>query len=298
MDRVNLPDSYDYVGVYVTNRCHLRCDYCITSQRGSGFSHRETELLTAKQWIEGLNRLVLPPDMPITLQGGEPFLYDGIWEVLEGVTHKMDILTALPPFLNAEHFRRLKTLEWNRRTAPYPTIRVSWHKGQHDCAELVERIAEMQSVVSIGLYCLEHPALTEEELLSVEELGRRFGVEVRRKEFLGDYRGSSYGSLKYRDACGGVRRGVSVQCRNTVVPIAPNGDIFRCHSDLYFGRVALKIGNLLDEGLRIEEGYRWCENYGTCSECDVKIKTNRYQVHGYTSVDIRFAEGGGETGHE
>lgn len=79
-------------------------------------------------------------------------------------------------------------------------------------------------------------------------------------------------------------------CRNTVVPIAPDGGIYRCHSDLYFGRKSLKLGNILDEDLIIEHKYCGCYNYGTCSECDVKIKTNRYQSFGYTSADIKFVE--------
>ena len=33
-----------------------------------------------------------------------------------------------------------------------------------------------------------------------------------------------------------------------------------------------------------------CDNFGLCSECDVKIKNNHYQQFGYTSVDIRFAD--------
>ena len=80
-------------------------------------------------------------------------------------------------------------------------------------------------------------------------------------------------------------------CRNTVVPVAPDGDIYRCHSDLYLGRKSSKLGNILDDNLVIEDKYYDCDNYGTCSECDVKIKTNRYQIYGYTSVDIKFPEG-------
>ncbi len=286
-DKIVVSESYDYIGIYLTNKCHLNCDYCITAHYGSGFQNECIEYLSPVQWIESLNRLVLPADVPITLQGGEPFLYKGIWEILEGLRHKIDILTALPPFLTREHFLKLKTLQWNKRKAPYPTIRVSYHKGQHDYRELIRRIAGFNDILSIGLYCLEHPSCKEEEIAEVERLGKKFGVEVRRKQFLGCWNGKLYGTFKYPDACTGKRNGLSVKCRNTVVPVAPNGDVYRCHSDMYFRRQSLKIGSILDKGLEIKNKYYNCNNYGTCSECDVKIKTNRYQVYGYTSVDIK-----------
>src|SRR5512145_537994 len=91
-----VPAEYDYLGVYLTDACHLRCEYCITRHHGAQYGRNRLPMLEPRQWIAGLNRLDLPADVPITLQGGEPFLYKGIWEILENVRHKMDILTALP----------------------------------------------------------------------------------------------------------------------------------------------------------------------------------------------------------
>ena len=126
-------------------------------------------MLSVDAWIDGLNRLILPKDVPISFQGGEPFLYPGIWDILEQVEHKVDIMTALPPHIKKEDFLSLKTLVWNKRNAPYPTIRVSYHKGQHDFYELVERVAELGEILSIGIYYLEHPSYSEDE---IDELKR------------------------------------------------------------------------------------------------------------------------------
>lgn len=290
MKRVKVPDGYDYIGVYLTNRCHLGCDYCITGHHHAAFGtngdRSDWAMLKPWQWIEGLNRLELPKDVPVTLQGGEPFLYKGIWDILENINHKVDILTALPPFLNREHFLKLKTLDWNRREAPYPTIRVSYHKGQNDYKELIGRIAQLNDIVSIGLFYLEHPGYLREEIEAIEKLAAQYHVELRKKEFLGKWNGRQYGTLKYEGAACGEKAGINVQCKNTVVPVGPDGSIFRCHSDLYFKRVDLAIGNILDEEFHFPTGYLWCENYGLCNECDIKIKNNHYQQFGYTSVDI------------
>ena len=290
---IAIPHDYDYVGVYLTNRCHLSCPYCITHHHGASYRSATMAELSPEQWIDAVNRLELPAGVPITLQGGEPFLYKGIWDILENVWHKVDILTALPPFLEKEHFSKLSTLDWNRRPAPYPTIRVSYHKGQHKYERLIERLAEIKDIVSIGLYYLDHPAYSKEEFERVRSLAQEHGVELRKKEFLGRWNGRMYGTYLYEDAAVGHRMGTRVLCRNTVVPVAPDGTIYRCHSDLYFGRKNLSLGNITDDVFAFRDNHLVCENYGLCSECDVKVKTNHEQVYGYTSVDIRFCSNGG-----
>ena len=106
-------------GIYLTDKCFLKCPYCITNHHGATFINRtEPESLSSRTGSEGLNRLVLPPDVPITFQGGEPFMYKGIWEILENINHKVDIMTALPPFLTRESFLKLKTLGLEQTRCP------------------------------------------------------------------------------------------------------------------------------------------------------------------------------------
>jgi len=284
--KIIVPDDYDYIGVYLTNKCHLKCPYCITTHQESPFFDLSYTQLSPIQWITGLNSLELPKDVPITFQGGEPFLYKGIWELLEGIQQKIDIMTALPPFLKKEHFLQLKTLDWNKRVAPYPTIRVSYHKGQNDYKELIERIAELQDILSIGLYYLNHPDVSDQEIDTIKEYAAQYKVELRLKEYLGEYQGKKYGNLKYADASVGKRQGVSVLCKNTVVPISCDGTIYLCHSDLYNQRKEKALGHILNEEFVFPQEHLSCSDYGLCNECDIKIKTNHYQQFGYTSVDI------------
>jgi sulfatase maturation enzyme AslB (radical SAM superfamily) len=289
MNKILVPQDYDYIGVYLTSQCFLKCSYCLTNHHRADFIGRQdTVQLSAKDWVRSLNRLVLPKDVPITLQGGEPFLYKGIWEILENIDQKVDIMTALPPFLTRKHFLKLKTRAWNQRPAPYPTIRVSYHSGQNDFKELVERIADLNDVLSIGLYYLTHPSIPEEEIATMKRYAKARGVELREKDFLGLHQGKMYGELKYSGAVEGKRSGIPVLCRNTVVPVAPDGRIYLCHSDLYFNRVDRALGNILDEDFEFPREHLPCPNFGLCSECDVKIKTNHLQQYGYTSVDIRL----------
>ncbi|MDP8266382.1 MAG: hypothetical protein P9M07_05490 [Candidatus Aceula meridiana] len=287
LPQVDLPVDTDYIGVYLTNRCFLSCEYCITNYNNKYINIKQGEEVGSSQWIAALNRLKLPNGVPLTFQGGEPFLYKGIWDLLENIQHKVDILTALPPNLTPKHFQSLKTLDWNKRDAPYPTIRVSYHHGQNDYRQLIDRIAEFQKILSIGLFHIEHPAypnLVEE----IREYAKEKGVEFRTKTFLGEWDGKIYGHYKYSDACIGKATGKKVKCRNMVLPIAPDGTVYRCHADLYSNRKEVAIGNLLDPSLKIEYVHRDCSRYGTCSPCDIKVKTNHLQQDGFCSTDILF----------
>lgn len=287
LTEVQVPKETDYFGIYLTNRCFLSCPYCITNFNQQFINQKYFNELEPSQWFEGLNRLKIPEGIPLTFQGGEPFLYKGIGEILNNIRHKVDILTALPHQVTPEFFHKLKTLDWNKRPSPYPTIRVSFHKDQNNYKDLILRIKELQKFLKIGLYHINHPAypgLIEE----IRDYAEEHGVEFRTKSYLGTWEGKMYGEYKYADACVGRPTRKNVECKNTVFPIGPDGTIYRCHSDLYAIRRELSIGNILDPDLVLEHKYRDCAYYGTCIPCDIKIKTNHLQQHGYTSVDIRF----------
>ena len=48
------------------------------------------------------------------------------------------------------------------------------------------------------------------------------------------------------------------------------------------------IGHILDESFVIEDIFRPCRAFGLCNPCDIKVKTNRFQQYGHTSVEIEM----------
>ena len=74
------------------------------------------------------------------------------------------------------------------------------------------------------------------------------------------------------------------RCRTSDVIIGPDGGVYRCHHDLY--KDFQPIGHILDPEFIIEDRFRECSSFGDCNPCDVKVKTNRFQIHGHTSVEI------------
>jgi hypothetical protein len=152
---------------------------------------------------------------------------------------------------------------------------------------LVKKVLRLQSAgYSIGIWGVLHPE-QEGAVLRAQELCRAQGIDFRTKEFLGEHSGSLHGSFNYPGAC--ERKGSkTVRCRTSELLIGPGGEVYRCHNDLYEGRAA--IGHILDPEFIIDDSYRTCEMFGQCNPCDVKLKTDRFQQFGHTSVEIVTAQ--------
>ena len=80
-------------------------------------------------------------------------------------------------------------------------------------------------------------------------------------------------------------KNIAVDCKTSELLINSDGLAYRCHSDLYSGRNPL--GSILDEDFAVRDLARECRFFGRCNPCDVKIKTNRFQEYGHTSVEIK-----------
>jgi hypothetical protein len=282
LKKIKLPERYNYIACFLTLECNFKCDYCINYYgSGNGFNK---QVVSGKKWVEMLNRLICRPDLPVTLQGGEPGLHPdfiGIIKNLEA-SISIDILTNLSfdigKFINNINPHRL------RRNAPYPNIRVSYHPYHTDLDELINKVLKLQHVgFSVGIFSILHPEL-KQIVLEAEKKCRNLGIDFRTKEFLGEYKGKLFGTYLYPEAISNSNQKECL-CRTSEFIIGPDGNVYRCHRDLY--KNFPPIGNLTDQSFEIEDMYRKCNHFGDCNPCDIKIKTNRFQVYGHTSVEIR-----------
>jgi MoaA/NifB/PqqE/SkfB family radical SAM enzyme len=277
---LTLPQRYNYIGVFLTLECNLHCSYCINRFGELAVNRR---LLTGAEWLVGLNRLVAAADLPVTLQGGEPTQHPDFFSVVKGIKPELniDLLTNLE--FDPERFMAEIPPERMKREAPYASIRVSYHPEVMQIESLAARVLNLQDAgYSVGIWGVLHPQ-QEREILAAREYCRTLGIDFRTKEFLGEHAGTMHGLLSYADACDQAQPG-RVRCRTSELIIGPDGSIYRCHSDLYAGRPA--IGSILDPDLVVDGQFRSCDCYGYCNPCDVKLKTNRFQTFGHTSVEI------------
>ncbi len=257
-----LPDSLNYIGLFLTLDCNLNCSYCINDPQQAGrraeiFPIHSTEIrsMSPELWAAGLARIPFSPDLPITLQGGEPMLYwkgQGLGLLLERVPHYFDLLTNFA--MQPEHFvRNLRGQQKKlQRAAPYPSIRVSYHAEEmnrvwHDrgFAELVDRCAALadfgfrvspnKADSDVGIYMVAHP---QNRVTTEMEAIYRDRVPFETKEFLGVHNNELYGHYLYPFSTDLIARGIAAQpltceCRTTELLLDPLGFVWGCHFYLY-----------------------------------------------------------------
>lgn len=289
MKPIIIPETYNYVGVFLTLSCNLKCSYCLNNISGKAPGRKH---LSTADWIEGLNRLQLR-GIPISLQGGEPTLKKGYEEIIKKVDAKFDILTNLQ--FDVETFMMRVDPKKVTRDAPYASIRVSFHPEQMELDPLLGKVQQLKMAgYSVGVWGILHPKW-EKEIREAKEVAEQLGIDFRFKEFLGEYehRGKMYGTLKYPTAITYSNKDPSapridpinpVKCKTTELLIGPDGNIYRCHADLYEMREP--IGHILDPEFTIEDKFRDCDKFGCCNPCDIKVTFDRFQQYGHTSVEI------------
>ncbi len=279
---IKLPISYNYIACFLTLECNFGCNYCINNFRGG--NRFKKQIISGKKWVQALNRLNCPSDLPVTLQGGEPSLHpDFIW-IIKNIKESLniDILTNLNfdvnILINNINPQRLK------RSALYPSIRVSYHPDHMDLDELINKTLKLQKAgFSVGIFSVLYPAFLK-KVWQVKEKCLSVGIDFMTKEFLGEFNKTIYGSYRYSGAVGNTKYQHCL-CRTSELIIGSKGNIYRCHHDFY--KNFPPIGNLLNQNFEIKDIFRECDYFGDCNPCDIKIKTNRFQIYGHSSVEIK-----------
>lgn len=286
MKTVILPESYNYVEVYLTFRCNLNCDYCINNM--SGEIVRDRKELSAEEWINGLNRINFGA-VPLTIGGGEPTLHREFYSIVENLRSdiQLDLLTNLT-FDTDEFIKKNNPEKFNKCKHPaYKSIRVSYHTEKMNSESLIDKMVTLQdSGYSIGLFGLNHPNNIEKNMY-MTELARINKIFFFVKDFLGSFGNDFLGYYKYPEGLNRIPK--KAECRTQELLIGPEGNIFRCHRDLY--HCENPVGHINDPDLAISDIFRPCSNYGYCNPCDVKLKTNRFLQMGHCSVEIRDKNG-------
>ncbi|MBI5561542.1 MAG: radical SAM protein [Deltaproteobacteria bacterium] len=281
---IPLPPHYNYAAFFLTLACNLTCSYCINRFGEAGFARKR---LSGEDVVRGINRLVSRDDLPITLQGGEPSLHKDFIYIINNIKPSLniDILTNLQ--FDVDEFMSKVNPYRVKRDSPYASIRVSYHPEAMELAPLVKKVLKMQDAgYSIGIWGVLHPS-QERTIREAREYCLDRGVDFRFKEFLGEHAGRLHGTYRYERACERKFK-KTVMCKTTELIIGSDGSVYRCHSDLYEGRTP--VGSIIDPAFGLEDSWRVCGAFGHCNPCDIKVKTNRLQQFGHTSVEIKEVE--------
>ncbi len=276
MKQIIIPKHYNYIEAYLTYDCNMSCAYCLNN-----FNSLTTpKPLTTTKWKEVLGRLSPTKDLPITLGGGEPTMHPGFYDIVDSlIDGTVDLLTN-GTFNCTEFMDRVSPKKFNRN-AKYASIRFSLHPTTNLKLMFNNLIDLNRSGYSVGLWSTDHPEMTK-YMLEAQDVCAEHKTDFRVKEFLGYYRGKLYGRYRYPDAIGRTYTS-TVMCKTSDLLIAPDGQVFRCHADLYEHRNSM--GDMLNEVEFTE--FTECPEYGNCHPCDVKLKYNRFQEYGHCSVQVK-----------
>ncbi len=268
-----IPQTYNYIGVFLTFACQLRCKYCINNEFHSRPSY---SILNQEQLVEGLNRVRTRADLPITLQGGEPTLHPQFYGIVNGIRNDtpLDLLTNCQ--FNVNEFCDRISPERFKRDAPYASIRVSYHPQTMELHDTVQRVVKLKEKgYSVGVWIVDYPG--DRLIPYYQKCFVMNGIDCRLKEYLD---GREHGTYKYLD----IQGRKNVLCKPSELLIAPDGSIHRCHGDLYGNKKSL--GNILDTDVKCVEDFIPCKKVA-CSACDHKIKYDRFQKEGHCAVEIK-----------
>jgi hypothetical protein len=280
-DMVVLPDSFNYIGIFLTFRCPYKCPYCINNfQETCVNEYRE---IPGDDWV-GFFRRLQTRDIPITLQGGEPGMHPDFISIVTQTleTHQVDILTNLAFDLDA--FIRAVDPDRINRDAPYAPIRVSYHPSQYSLQTISRRVLKLMNAgFRVGLYAVLHP-----EQLDLIDHAQTYceteGIDFRTKPFLGWHNGRLYGDYAFLEACaGGPPK--HCECAPSELLAAPDGAIHRCHYFCYNRKPPLC--RISDPAINLTDNFLPCDHFGLCNPCDVKVKNNRFQQFGHVTARIR-----------
>lgn len=273
MKKIVIPKSYNYISAFLTFACRFRCSYCINKYNGL----HKFKQMPVKDWIKGLNRIQTKPDLPITITGGEPTMYKGFYDLINGIYKRIpvDLLTNgdfdIDEFMWGIPPKRLK------RKAKYASIRFSYHPGYTDPEDLLWDVRTMQKEgYSVGIWAVDTGA---SDIQRFQRDSNSLGIDFRIKEYLD----KDHGHYKYPKAVDGKRK--RCMCKPSELLIAPDGSLFRCHYDLYHG--VNSYGHILDRDVKLPTSFLPCDNYGLCNPCDIKSKVDRFQRRGHCAVQIR-----------
>lgn len=291
-EKVTIPDNYKYISAFLTMRCNLNCSFCLNSlDKNKEFNRKKFKELSGEQWVHALNRIKSRPELPITFSGGEPFLHKDFIYIINNLKPeiKIDILTNLQ-FGKNNLNRLIKEVNPNKikRDSPYASIRVSYHPEQMgNGAELVKNVKRLQDKgFSIGIWSVLYPS--PEQLSAINQMQfrcKKEGIDFRLKEFTGRYKEELYGDYSRYPKSFSSSELKNCLCKTSELLIGPNGDVYRCHRDLFSEENT--IDNITSSNFQIQDIFRPCNKYGECHPCDVKVKTNYKQELGHTSVEIK-----------
>lgn len=255
---MKLPNTYNYLAVFLTMRCCYSCSYCVNWKN-------VYEEKNGEWWVKQLNRI--ETNLPITICGGEPSIYGDFYYILSNINHTVHVLTNLQ-FDPRDLVHNNISPEVFDTRFPFAPIRVSFHSEFMDKHIILAKLRYLADHgYKAAVYCVESDSNKD----AIEFFKAQKGIDFQTKPLLDNK--VQYGSKVERKLC-----------RTKELLISPNGILYKCHRDLYKKENPIAE---LSEIQRLRYKFRGCYHSNECHPCDLKIKRDRFGVDGYCAVEIK-----------
>jgi cyclic pyranopterin phosphate synthase len=186
-----LTDTYgrvhDYLRISLTDKCNLRCNYCMPSETYRGLPNKH--LMTAEEIISISKTFIGLGVKKIRLTGGEPLIRKDIGEILTEIGKtgcRLDI-TSNGIFLD-KHWESLKAAGIKTLNLSIDTLRKDRFLEITKRDELDRVLQNIEKAGELGfkvkLNCVVIAGFNEDEILDFVKLTEDKAIEVRFIEFM------------------------------------------------------------------------------------------------------------------
>jgi len=246
--------------VFLIWKCTTDCPYCVQNY---SFKNDRTDsplkgsLPPESWWL--LNNLPNKPE-GIVVTGGEPFLYKKLADVLIGLSgfKQVQVVTNLniDPSNVVERVSKITTHK--------VFFECSFHEASIDFGTFLARATMIKKAGMLGSVRVVDvdPSRTKKY---IKDFALN-GIKIQSLDQVG-VDGDEVLVLSNPEASNLVRK-PPVLCKTKLVLFAPNGDVYNCHTKLYWADKAASFGNITT-GFNIPETYLSCSDYGFCQPCQI-----------------------------
>jgi len=182
-------DSYNrhinYLRISVTDRCNLRCTYCMPAEGIALMQHKD--VLTFEEIMEVVDAAIALGVDKIRLTGGEPLVRKGITNLVQMIASKPAIhdlgLTTNGQLL-AQFAQPLKDAGLHRINISLDTMNPEKYHQITRGGDIINVLNGIDASIKAGLSpvkinCVISKSPSEPDALEVAEYGRKLGLQVR-----------------------------------------------------------------------------------------------------------------------
>lgn len=247
--------------VFLIYKCTTDCPYCV--QNYSFKNDRTDSPLKGSLPPEAWWRLNDIPNKPeaLVITGGEPFLYKKLGDVLIGLTgfKQIQVVTNL----NIDPTSVVERL--SKITAPKVSFECSYHEESIEFETFLSRAKMIKNAGMLGsVRVVDINPLRTKRYIKAFGLN---GIKIQSLDQVGQ-EGDKVFAPSNHEASNLVRKPL-VLCRTKMVLFGPNGDVYNCHTKLYWADKGATFGNIAT-GFHIPEDYLSCSDYGFCQPCQIE----------------------------